>query len=773
MKHFWYNIRRLLFLVILCVPGVSLSHSQFVSLTGHIVDAATEQPVAYAIVLLLETGQSKNTDDDGCFQFERLSPGHYTLSVRHIAYADIERSIILPDHHMDSIVIHMHPTLLQSAEVIVRSTRTSSAITNTPYPFNVEMKDRLIQSPNVTISDALNKVPGLALVRDGIWETTISMRGMSRSNIVALIDNTRIETATDIAGALSLMNINDLERVEALKSSGSVLYGTGALGGVLHLVSKRPFFSDQFQMKAELTNSASSVNGGLSHYAAVDGSSDRYAIRVSGGYRKADNTMTPNGVLPNSQYHDYNLSGSLRLRTFGDQSLFFNYQRSQAEDTGIPGGSSLFSQMAAVRYTLARRELLGLEYEVPNLSPKILLLSLRVSRQEIERNVESNLSDTLILTPHAVHTTTNVQIESKIHPLKDHLLVVGVEAWERELDSRRERFFRNRNLIIGERPIPPSKYFSGGIYAQDEWNIIPNGMIITLGARYDWFRISNDKTLNPEYTITSGILQTAPSNQQILWNSGSTHDKSWSTNVGVQYALHPHVDISFLAATAFRSPSLEERYQFIDLGNSVRVGDPNLQSERSVYLNFGFAVHTEKVNIRADVFLNQLNNLITEVPGVFESRPAWIKKNIGKARLYGFEISGEKSFSPRTALKTSLSYVRGEDTYNHTNLPQIAPLNGQVELSSYILSLGTMSVSCSGALTQEDIAAGEIRTPGYAVLDIAFVSIPWNIGHFSFTLRSGIQNLFNKAYRNHLSTLRGVMICEPGRNYFLSATITL
>jgi hemoglobin/transferrin/lactoferrin receptor protein len=770
---FRYHRKRLSSYGMLFILQCSVSWSQPCSLSGNIVDAATHQPIFQATVALAETGQRKSTDHDGRFRYEQLSPGRYTLSVHHVAYADAEQEINLSALQSDSIIILLHAALFKSDEVVVRSSRTLSALSNIPYPVTIEMNDRLTQYSHISVSDALQHVPGIALVRDGTWETALSIRGMSRSNIVSVIDNTRIETANDIAGALSLVTINDLERVEILKSPGSVLYGTGALGGVLHFVTKRPSFTDDFRMSAEWTGGASSVNNGVSQFAAVQGSSERYAMRVSGGYRNAGNTTTPDGILPYSQYHDFSITGSLGIKTIDEQSLVFSYQRSQAEDTGIPGGSA-FGATAAVRYTLARRELVGFEYTIPNASLRLPLITVRMSRQEIDRKVEVLQSPTVTVTPHAVHTTLDAQVESKIVPARDHLLVIGAEIWQRDLDSRREKTFKSTNKVLGERPIPSSSFLSGGIYAQDEWNILPNEFTVTIGARYDWIRVRNDKAFNPEYTIVSGNLQMNTADSTMLWNSGSAHDESWSANAGLRYAINSFFDLTVLAATAFRSPSLEERYQFLDLGNgSVQVGNPNLQPERSVCLNVGDRIHTQGLNIHMDFFLNQLTNLVTTAAGTFEGRPALINTNIGEARLYGYEISGEIDLTGWSVLNTSIAYVRGLDIRNHADLPQIAPLRGQVELTGSARQLGTVSISCSGETSQGNLAPGEVSSAGYAVVDIDFSSVPVSLGGFSAMLHGGIQNVLNKAYQNHLSTLRGLIKEEAGRNYFLSLTIAL
>ena len=187
------------YIAVLCLPLCVLStQSQTVSLFGKVIDASTHQPIRDAVVVVLELGQRKNTNDDGQFCFEHLASGRYTISAHHIAYAGVERSVMCNEGQSDSTIIELQPALLQSDEVVVRSTRTSSATQGIPYPFNVETNDQLVQQSSVSVSDALKDSPGISLVRDGSWETDVSIRGMGRSNIVTMIDNTRIETATDI-----------------------------------------------------------------------------------------------------------------------------------------------------------------------------------------------------------------------------------------------------------------------------------------------------------------------------------------------------------------------------------------------------------------------------------------------------------------------------------------------------------------------------------------------------------------------------------------------
>jgi outer membrane receptor protein involved in Fe transport len=226
-----------------------------------------------------------------------------------------------------------------------------------------------------------------------------------------------------------------------------------------------------------------------------------------------------------------------------------------------------------------------------------------------------------------------------------------------------------------------------------------------------------------------------------------------------------------LGSAAFRSPSLEERYEYIDLGSVVYVGNPALSSEKSLCVNAGLRVHSDPVNVHTDLFLNSMSNLVSQVPGLYENRPAYYRTNIGKARLYGFEVEVEAALTSWSALSVSAAYVRGQDTYSGRNLPQIPPFNGLVELRGIADRIGTFMLSVPWATRQNAPGSGESATPGHALLNAGFASTRLAFGFMDVSMRAEVRNIFNSEYRNHLSTLRGMVRLEPGRNFVLSATL--
>ena len=82
-------------------------------------------------------------------------------------------------------------------------------------------------------------------------------------------------------------------------------------------------------------------------------------------------------------------------------------------------------------------------------------------------------------------------------------------------------------------------------------------------------------------------------------------------------------------------------------------------------------------------------------------------------------------------------------------------------------------MACVATDAQDRPGPGETATPGYTTWDAGFVSRPLKAGGVTGTLRTGVRNLFDRAYRLHLSTLRGAVKLEPGRNLYASVTVSL
>lgn len=737
--------------------------SRAATLAGRVVERATGRPVVGVLVTLSELGRATPTDADGRFAFAGVAPGLHALAVRNVAWAAIER-VVRVGTSDDDIVLALTPAVHRMDDVIVRSARSSETLLGSSLAALVVGGDALRSRGSVTTADALADAPGVALVRDGSWPTAVSIRGQSRANVVTLVDDTRLETAQDLAGALSLVDDAELERVEVITSPGSVLFGTGALGGAIHLVSRRPRLADDAAWSGEWNTSARVGTSSLAHHAAVERSGPGWAARVSAGRRRAGDTHTPAGPIANSSFGEWSTSAAVAARGPGDLQVLASYQRAQAEDAGIPGGAAIAASATAT-YRVARRERVALELTRPLATARLVA---RLAHQRIAREVEIVQSPTVLVTPHATHDATSAQVEARLLPGARHVTTVGAEGWRRDLDSRRERLLRASGRWIGERPVPRASHTSGGAYVQHEWAIEPERTHVVLGARADANRMRNDRALQPEWAVVNGVPQTPPVGQFELWPAGRTLDASWDASVGVHRRWTRALSGRARAATAYRSPSLEERFQYLDLGSTLRVGQPHLRPERSRSLEGGVRFEGRVVSLQVDGFVNAMTDRVSEEPGTFQGRAAFVKTNVGRAQLHGFEATADARPGGALACRGTLAFVRGLDFTRGADLAQVAPLAGAVELRAAFGRHGRGWLACTAAATQRHPGPGESVTPGWTRWSAGFASAPFGWSGVRFTASAGVDNVFDRAYRQHLSTLRGAVPLEPGRTAWIA-----
>lgn len=789
-----------LFSVIILTFAINISYGQTGALYIRVTDSNTGLGLQDAIVYINKLDFKVLTDKNGNFYINDIPAGKYDAAVSYVGY---RKKTFTVDVYVDSITyanFKIGQSSITLGEILVTSARYEQQLKNIPLPVEVTDNSEILQRSSVSLSDILKNKPGITLTRDGIWATDINIRGMSRSSIVTLVDGNRIETASDISARLSLFDMNDIDRIEIIKGGMSSLYGTGALGGVVNIITKYNLYSPKLKLGGRISSDYNSVNNSTAGNILLFAGSDRWYLKLNGSVRKADNTKTPEGEISNSSFKDYYLSGVLGVNPFRNNELKINYQYYLAKDVGIPGGYPLFPNNASVTYPKEERSLLSAEYKISKFSKLLTDISAKFYYQYIFRDVENipytvqkvysgnilkKKISVLNIKPQADHNTKGFTLQTNWLPGKYNFVIAGFDGWQRDLDSRRTRqqlieeydssgtvVVKTTNQVTGERPIPVSSYRSLGVFAQDEMRLLKDKLKINLGGRIDQIKVTNEIAFNPEYVIINGgVPNYTPAGQKIIWNPADEDDISWSANLGIMYALNKYVNVTFNTARSFRSPSLEERYQYIDLGNLVRLGNPNLNPESGIFLDAGFKIFSPNVKFTGDGFLNTINDLVIEVPGTYEGRQAMIKTNAGKSRFSGFDANIEYNFYKRFVFYSTVSYVRGRDIENELDLPQIPPLNGSLGLkmsASKYINIDFNTVFFAG---QNKIAAGEIETPGYVVLNMYAQSMPFTYSGVKVNVYGGIENILNKSYRDHLATNRGTITQEPGRNFFIKVGI--
>jgi len=756
------------FLIFILLSFVVLAQSIYIK--GVVLDNETGLPVDGVDILVSEGQPNVITDQYGNFRFSLNSESKYQITFSRIGYKSY-RTIVEPSNNNMPFEIRLIPTEITLGQVTVTSTKYSKLEKDIALPLEVVTSEKLEKNLAISVPDILNNEPGITLVRDGIWGTDINIRGLSRQNIVTLVDGNRIETASNHAAGLSLIDMFDIQRIEVIKGGVSSLYGTGATGGVINITTKRGSYTDALHLSGSLSSGYNTVNEGGIGNLSLTTSSSNWFVKLSSSLRSAINTQTPQGRLPNSQFRNNYFSGMAAFIPIEDQELKISFQDFSGKDIGIPGGKS-FPQTAIARYLLAERKMYSAEYRFKNLLPSLLNTTIKYFYQGIERSVElkPNVSTTVL--PGANHNTNGIQIQTNWLLNIYNQLAAGVDFWQRKYSGFRETIVKSDSTtkITADYPVPNSKYMSTGFFAQNESRMLDDRLSIAVGGRFDLIQVTNDETRNPAYVNTNGAITYPPQNPLASFSAGKYNDQSWSGNLGLLYSVSKSLDLAFNFAHVFRSPVLEERFQYINLGGDIFIGNPNLESERGNFVDASIRIWDDNISLKSNFFYNTFSNLVIDKPIIIDS--LYQKANVGKARLYGFDFGMEFNFINKFILYASASFVRGEDIESNTDLPQIPPLNGRIGLKTSMLKYVSVELASTIFSEQSKVAVGEKATPGYVLFDIYLSSMNFDWNFMSFRLFAGVENIFNKAYRNHLSTNRGIILSEPGRNFFIRTNLT-
>ena len=752
-------------------------------------------PVSSAYVLIKEIPIAAYSDSLGNYFFDNLLPGNYLITASRIGYKRSYQKISLSESENRIVDFILSSSPIELGEISVISTKTDNQLRDVAIPLEYISSEFIEKSPAGNVPEILKSKPGISLIRDGIWAVDVNIRGLSRGNIVTLIDGNRIETSDNIGAGLSMIHPGEISSIEVIKGAASSLYGSGATGGVVNIITQRGNFKNSFGINGSLYSDYYSVNNGTSSGISLNIGENFWFANFRGTLRNAGDTETPAGTLNNSRFRDKSIAGTLGFLVTDNHQITLDYQQFYAEDVGLPG-SALFPSSAVVRYPVEERRLFSGEYTYRNISQIFSRLSVKFFNQFIKREVENipniineipsngasppRRVNVLSINPGADHLTNGIYLKTDWVIFKSHFTILGIDAWQRNYEGFRTRDIRidvlnpaDNSIVnsiyqqIGELPLPNSSYRSIGLFIQDEFYAIENKLKLTIGGRVDQIRVENEVAFQPIYVTTNGMKDDSPPNQIRTWEKTSDSDIVWSSNIGLLYSLTKTFDFTLNFARSFRAPSLEERYQFIDLGSVIRVGDPSLNPEHGYLIDAGVKIWHPRVTFTGNIFLNFLTDLLVDKPGIYLERNAMISSNVGKARLYGFDFSFEYNFFKSSILYGNASFVRGEDTEAKKDLPQIPPFNGLMGIKTPIANVGEINLSGNFFSAQNRVSDGEFTTPGYFYFDVYLNSAPIELADINLILFFGIENLGDKSFRNHLSTNRGLVTIEPGRNIFL------
>ena len=124
--------------------------------------------------------------------------------------------------------------------LIVTATRSAERLSQTTRSVTVVSAEDITAQGARTVVDALRSVPGLDIRRTGAVGGTTSLftRGAESDHTLVLIDGVKMNL-TGGANEIAHLSVDNIERIEVVRGPASTLYGSTAVGGVVHIITKR------------------------------------------------------------------------------------------------------------------------------------------------------------------------------------------------------------------------------------------------------------------------------------------------------------------------------------------------------------------------------------------------------------------------------------------------------------------------------------------------------------------------------------------------------
>ena len=673
---------------------------------------------------------------------------------------------------------------LQLDTVTVTAKGFEALVSDTARSVNIIESDRIRRTEARALGDLLRGEPGIALAVDGSVGLDPIIRGLKRDQILILVDGVRVNAMQPPArGSLaSYVNVDMIERIEVIRGPSSVLYGAGAMGGVINIITRGGDFSETPSTSGWTRLGFTSVDDGRRLAGGISLSNARNVLDVSiaglktDDYKMGDGTrLQDSGTEQTAVYLRYRTiladghEAQLRLQRDRRDDVWYLASR-RFLPANIAAGP--FSQPAGVNTHYApkkTRTVFEASYDGwlnGTWDPKV---SASIYRQELSRgNYDwNNRLQKNYRTSDSDFDTNGLRAQIELVPAPRHLLLVGVEAWQ--LKASPLSFLADANfdatvrtpLIIG------GQIESQGVFIQDEINL--GDFLLSLGARYDRVKGSADSIfVSPGNYRTAGLDR---SDSTLSWAAGLT----WSLNP----ALSPYISVS----EGYRAASLLERYLTYPYSDGFNwVSNPQLKPERNRSLELGARGAMGDTQYALAVYESQIRDYIggsVFAPGFKNT------VNLDKARIRGLEVTIDHSLTPDINAFFVGTILRGDnqDPAFREPLVQMPPSEFTIGLEQRspvgLQWQGKVRVVEKQSRTADLFTAGTERaTSGFVTADLAVgYRFPVSSRLRENELTLSINNVFDRDYREHVSGIvarnidpaNGVQdIKAPGRSIGLT-----
>ncbi len=669
-------------------------------------------------------------------------------------------------------------------EMIITATRSEARIFDLPYAADVVDRRTIKQRDYRTTPLALRDIPGIMVQQTAHGHGSPYIRGFTSFRNLFLIDGIRLNNSVFRPGPNQYWNTVDplsIDRMEVVKGPSSVLYGSDAIGGTVHAITRSPYtYGEGFSYGGRGYYRVSSAENSHVGRGEVSLGIDAHTGLLLGGTGKHFGNVEGGddvGHQGNTGYDEYDVD--FKVEHFFDEDTRIVAAHQRVRQNNVPRThKTVFAESFAgttVGNELQRdldqeRELTYVQFHAENREGFI-----NAARASLSWHVQREVRDRLRTSGRDMQGFSVgtigfwAQFESST-PIGE--LTYGLEYYHDRVNS-----FRSGSTIQG--PVADdATYDLLGVYVQDEIEITDR-LDLTIGGRFTYAAVDADSVEDP--------------------NTGNqfTISEDWMAAVGnarLDYELiREKLNLFGGVAQGFRAPNLSDLTRFDSArSNEFEIPAPGLDPEYYITGEVGVKARFERATAQVSYFYTDISDQILRFPtgnvddngtpadptdDLFEVT----KANVGEGQVYGIELQGDYEVLPGWTVFGYASYIEGEVTNfpeagqpaREEYLSRLAPLSGGIGLryddpnerfwAETIVRLADDADKLSERDKGDTQRIPPGGTPSYVVWS---VSAGWQI-HDNVELIGGIENITDEDYRIHGSGQN-----MPGRNFYLGVDMT-
>lgn len=723
------------------------------SITGYITDEDGSALVG-ATVYVPELQRGTISDMDGKYRLNKLPMGK-KLHIR-IAYVGFETMIkeVILSQSVVTMNIKLDHSVIQTEDVVITGGYVTSQHENA-VKIDIVRPDDLLTTPNLT--QALAQVPGVDVISKGNGPTKPVIHGLWGNNIMVLQDGIKVENYQYSENHPMSVDNTNLGHVEVIKGPASLLYGSDAIGGVVNFVAAP--LAPEGKTQGRVTSQVFSATEGWNTLAEINTTQGA----ISGGLsikrnQHADYRQGNGDDAENSRFNQTNLKGYLAY------SLPNGVFKLSAEQFDQKLGMTVGGALPLVTYNSHHN---SLWYQ--DLRRRIIRSDNTVFLGKVKWDIKGSWQETLRKLqvtspdPNLEMALTTYTIDSKwsIPTSEVSNLIVGLQGKVQDNENKNDRV---------EKLLPDTDINSWavvGLYQTaigDKWNV--QG-----GLRYDWSTI---KTKDHEEEEEHGHDE--HEHEEI---SVDKHFNNISGDISANYRPNDNWTIRLNVAHAFRVPTLSEFTSDGHHGARMEFGNPDLDTQEATNIDLSAHYHSRLVTFDVAGFYNKINNYIyAQLTGETDadSGSPMYQYRQDDAKLYGGEagIHVHPEMIPWLHVQSTYSYVVGKRD-DDVRLPFIPAQKFRTELraelpSSRYFKRNRISLNNLSTLRQDEPGEFETETAGYSIWGMK-ASTEIQVEKQPIQVSLTADNLLDKTYIDHLSTLKPMGIYNQGRSFILSVTV--